>query len=77
MRNVGSAAAKVPAYLIIDPIMAQCVWLAEPTGEGEYAEYRLQRTTKFGAAMPLEILGIELDTSEFGTYAGVKPHRYP
>lgn len=27
--------------------------------------------------MPLEPLGIELDTSEFATYEKVRPHRYP
>lgn len=27
--------------------------------------------------MPLEELGLELDTSEFGTYPDVRPHRYP
>lgn len=71
------AAAKVPAYLIIDPVMAQCVLLTEPTGEGEDADYRCQRTTKFGDVTPLEPIGIELDTSEFETYEKVRPHRYP
>ncbi|PAZ09743.1 hypothetical protein CLM62_45585 [Streptomyces sp. SA15] len=71
------AAAKVPAYLIIDPIMAQCVLFAEPTGDGEDAEYQLQRKTKFGALMPLEALGVELDTTVFDTYKNVKPHRWP
>lgn len=71
------AAGKAPAYLIIDPIMAQCVLLTEPVGEGEEADYRVQRITKFGDPVPLELLGLELDTSEFGTLKGVKPHRRP
>ncbi|MFF5012064.1 Uma2 family endonuclease [Streptomyces sp. NPDC001165] len=71
------AAAKIPAYFIIDPIMGQCVLLTEPTGDGEYADYRCQRITKFGDLTPLEPLGVELDTSEFATYEKVRPHRYP
>ncbi|MER6009744.1 Uma2 family endonuclease [Streptomyces bluensis] len=71
------AAAKIPAYLIIDPVMAQCVLLTEPTGNGDYADYRRQRITKFGDLTPLEPLEIELDTSDFGTFPGVRPHRYP
>ncbi|MEU6369049.1 Uma2 family endonuclease [Streptomyces sp. NPDC046931] len=71
------AAGKVPAYLIVDPVMAQCVLLTNPDGEGERAGYQTQHVTKFGAGLPLAILGIELDTSEFGTFPGVRPHRYP
>lgn len=71
------AAAKVPSYLIIDPVMGQCVLLTEPTGEGEDADYRCQRITKFGDITPLEPIDVELDTSEFETYEKVRPHRYP
>ncbi len=71
------AAAKVPGYLIIDPIMAQCVLLTEPTGTGEDADYRCRRITKFGDVTPLEPIGIELDTGEFATYENVTPHRCP
>ncbi|MFF4543085.1 Uma2 family endonuclease [Streptomyces sp. NPDC001435] len=71
------AAAKIPAYFIIDPVMAQCVLLTEPVGRGEDADYRRQRITKFGDRTPLEPLGLELDTSEFATYENVRPHRYP
>jgi Uma2 family endonuclease len=71
------AAGRIPAYLIVDPIMSQCVLLTKPVGEGEEADYQAQYLTKFGAPLPLEILGIELDTTEFGTFKGVKPHRYP
>ncbi|MFI8346411.1 hypothetical protein [Streptomyces sp. NPDC085596] len=38
---------------------------------------RAQRVTKFGAPLPLETLGVELDTADFGTYKAVRPHRYP
>ncbi|MGW0772208.1 Uma2 family endonuclease [Streptomyces sp. NPDC002835] len=71
------AAGRVPAYLIIDPIMAQCVFLTEPVGSGDKAEYQVQRVTKFGDSVPLDILGIKLDTGEFGTLPGVRPHRWP
>ncbi|MFJ8360122.1 Uma2 family endonuclease [Streptomyces sp. NPDC093984] len=71
------AAGGVPIYLIIDPIVGHCVLLTEPTGTGEEADYQLQRVTKFGAPVPLKPLGIELDTTEFGTYKGIKPHNRP
>ncbi|CQR64136.1 Uma2 family endonuclease [Streptomyces leeuwenhoekii] len=71
------AAGKVPAYLVLDPIMARCVLLTKPAGEGEGADHQTQRVTKSGDPLPLEVLGIELDTSEFGTLPGVRPHRYP
>lgn len=71
------AAGKVPAYLIVDPVMAQCVLLTNPVGEGDGADYQTQHVTKFGAPVPLAILGLELDTSDFGTFPGVRPHRYP
>ncbi|WP_164764612.1 Uma2 family endonuclease [Streptomyces lydicus] len=71
------AAGKVPAYLIIDPIVAHCVLLTEPVGAGEEADYTVQRITKFGDPVPLEPLGVELDTSGFGTLPNVRPHRRP
>ncbi|MEV6594300.1 Uma2 family endonuclease [Streptomyces acidicola] len=71
------AAGKIPAYLILDPIMAHCVLLTKPAGQGEDADYRRQEIIKFGDPLPLEILGLELDTKEFGTFPGVRPHRYP
>lgn len=71
------AAGGVPAYLIIDPVMAHCVLLTEPVGVGEEADYRAQRITKFGAPLPLESLDVELDTTDFGTYKAVRPHRCP
>ncbi|MBD9703321.1 Uma2 family endonuclease [Streptomyces caniscabiei] len=71
------AAGQVPAYLIIDPIMSQCVLLTEPLGAGDAADYQVQRITKFGDPVPLDLLGVELDTSTFGTLPGVRPHRRP
>ncbi|MEU9244647.1 Uma2 family endonuclease [Streptomyces shenzhenensis] len=71
------AAGKVPAYLVLDPIMAQCVLLTRPEGQGEDANYLTQQITKFGDPVMLEVLGAELDTSDFGTFPGVRPHRYP
>ncbi|MBJ7001087.1 Uma2 family endonuclease [Streptomyces sp. CRPSP2-6A1] len=71
------AAAKVLAYLIVDPVMAQCVLFTEPTGHGEDADYRCRRITTFGDSTPLEPVGIELDTSRFAVYENVRPHRCP
>ncbi|MFI0257974.1 Uma2 family endonuclease [Streptomyces sp. NPDC017056] len=71
------AAGKIPAYLVIDPIMAQCVLLTEPTGGGEDADYAVQRITKFGDPVPLDLLGVKLDTGEFQTLPGAKPHSRP
>lgn len=71
------AAGKVPAYLIIDPIVAHCVLLTEPAGAGDEADYTVQRITKFGEPVPLGLLGLELATGEFGTLPNVRPHRRP
>ncbi|MEU6313860.1 Uma2 family endonuclease [Streptomyces sp. NPDC047014] len=71
------AAGRVPAYLIIDPVSAQCVLLTIPVGAGDEADYRAQRVSKFGEPLPLELLGVELDTSEFGTFEGVRARRHP
>ncbi|MEU5080084.1 MULTISPECIES: Uma2 family endonuclease [Streptomyces] len=71
------AAGGIPTYLVIDPIMAQCVLLTKPTGQGEDADYHAQEIIKFGEPVPMDDLGLELDTSEFGTLPDVRPHRYP
>ncbi|MEU9410539.1 Uma2 family endonuclease [Streptomyces sp. NPDC048281] len=71
------AAGKIPAYLILDPIMRHCVLLTKPAGEGEDGDYLSQEIIKFGDPVPLEVLGLELDTTEFGTLPNVRPHRYP
>ncbi len=71
------AAGQIPAYLVIDPIMAHCVLLTNPVGKGEEADYRKQHIVKFGEPLPVEALGLELDTTEFGTFPDVRPHRYP
>jgi Uma2 family endonuclease len=60
------AAGGVPTYLIIDPLVAKCVVLTEPAGVGEQADYRAERTGKFREPVPLDALGLMLDTSEFG-----------
>ncbi|MET9104005.1 MULTISPECIES: Uma2 family endonuclease [Streptomyces] len=71
------AAGKIPVYLIIDPIMAHCVTLTDPVGAGHEADYRAQWITKFGEPVLLDMLGVELDTSDFGTLNGVRRHRLP
>ncbi|GHG92586.1 Uma2 family endonuclease [Streptomyces lanatus] len=71
------AASAVPVYLIIDPIMAHCVLFTDPKGSGEEADYQVQRLSRFGCPVPIECLGIELDTTRFVTFTDVRPHRYP
>lgn len=71
------AAGAISAYLILDPIMGHCVLLTKPTGQGEDADYLCQEVIKFGDPVPLDLLGLELDTREFGIFPNVKPHRYP
>lgn len=61
------AGGGIPTYLIIDPFEAKCVVLTEPFGAGEDADYRGVRTSKFGEPVPLDALGVTLDTTEFGT----------
>lgn len=61
------AGGRIPAYLIIDPFQAKCVVLTEPFGVGEEAGYRNEWTGKFGDPVPLDALGITLDTTDFGT----------
>lgn len=62
----------IPVYLVVDPMKGECVLLAElstatTTGAPEYWS---KRTTKFGDPIPVEALGVTLDTSEFQTYGG-------
>ncbi|MEV5592450.1 Uma2 family endonuclease [Streptomyces sp. NPDC052496] len=79
-RNI-YAAGGIPAYLIIDPTVARCVLLTEPTGAGDDADYAVQRTTKFGAPMPLDLLGVQLSTTAFqplpDTGRRPRPHSRP
>ncbi|MGW4892106.1 Uma2 family endonuclease [Kitasatospora sp. NPDC004240] len=65
------AEGSVPAYLVVDPIKGECLLLAElrtDTASG-VPEYWSKRTTKFGDPVPLDVLGITLETGEFQTYA--------
>lgn len=71
------AAGQVPAYLIIDPSEAECLLLTEPAGTGEDADYKVERRSKFGDPVPLAVLDVELDTSEFGTLPKFKKYRRP
>jgi hypothetical protein len=71
------AAGGIPGYLVVDPIMAHCVLFTSPAGDGDDADYQAQLTVKFGDPLPLELLGLDLGTADFGTCTGVRPHRYP
>ncbi|MBP2050640.1 hypothetical protein J2Z21_003579 [Streptomyces griseochromogenes] len=57
--------------------MAHCVLLTKPAGQGENADYLSQEIIKYDDSVPLEVLGLELGTTEFGTFPNVRPHRYP
>jgi Uma2 family endonuclease len=61
------AAGRVPAYLIIDPLIGRCTFLTEPTGTGDKADYRTQRTSMFGEPVPIDVLNLKLETTEFRT----------
>ncbi|MFF7988272.1 Uma2 family endonuclease [Kitasatospora xanthocidica] len=65
------AEGQIPAYLIVDPIKGVCVLLTEPSraAASGLPDYAVERTAKFGEAIPLDLLGITLDTSEFQAYA--------
>ncbi|MGW3043044.1 Uma2 family endonuclease [Kitasatospora sp. NPDC001159] len=65
------AEGAIPVYLIVDPIKAVCVLLTEPTRSSASGlpDYVSARTTKFGEPIPVDLLGITLDTSEFQTYS--------
>ncbi len=70
-RRVMYAEGEIPAYLIVDPVEGDCVLL---TGLGEATasgvpDYRTERTSRFGEPVPVDVLGVTLDTSEFQTYA--------
>ncbi|MDX3095686.1 Uma2 family endonuclease [Streptomyces sp. ME01-24h] len=67
------AAGKVPVYLIIDPLAAECVVLTEPVGTGDQADYRAERTWKFGETVRLPVVDVALDTSEFQVLPGLTP----
>ncbi|MFF2038891.1 Uma2 family endonuclease [Kitasatospora sp. NPDC058170] len=65
------AEGMIPAYLIVDPIKGVCVLLTElsrPSGTGPQG-YMSERTSKFGEPVPVDVLGIVLDTTDFRTYA--------
>lgn len=71
------AAGHVPAYLIVDPFRAECLLLTEPFGIGERADYKVELVVPFGQPVPLEAVGAELDTSDFGTLPPLKRHTLP
>ncbi|MFE5773052.1 Uma2 family endonuclease [Streptomyces sp. NPDC056485] len=71
------AAGRVPAYLIIDPFYAGCLLLTKPEGRGDDADYQEELRVPFGSPVPLDVLGIELETVEFGTMPKIKRHHRP
>ncbi|MCG6493556.1 Uma2 family endonuclease [Kitasatospora sp. A2-31] len=64
------AGGAIPAYLIVDPIKGVCVLLTEPsrTTASGLPDYLSERTSKFGEPVPVDLLGVTLDTTEFRTY---------
>ncbi|MFJ2594570.1 Uma2 family endonuclease [Streptomyces erythrochromogenes] len=77
MKRALYAAGKVPAYLIIDPFHAGCLLLTKPEGAGDDADYQEELRVPFGSPVTLDVLGIELETGEFGTLPKFKRHRRP
>jgi len=72
------AAGRIPGYLIIDPMEAQCVLLTEPQGKGDEADYMVERIVAFADPVPLgDLLDIKLDTGEFRTLPPLKRRRRP
>ncbi|TWG00101.1 Uma2 family endonuclease [Kitasatospora viridis] len=61
----------IPAYLIVDPLRGGCVLLSEPRTDapGGEPDYLLERSAGFGDPLPVDVLGLILDTSEFQTYS--------
>ncbi|MCX4685512.1 Uma2 family endonuclease [Kitasatospora purpeofusca] len=61
----------IPVYLIVDPIKGLCVLLTEPArgAASGLPDYVAERTTKFGEPVPVDLLGITLDTTEFRPYS--------
>ncbi|MFF0409581.1 Uma2 family endonuclease [Kitasatospora sp. NPDC004745] len=63
------AGGMIPVYLIVDPTKGECLMLTEPrtaTASG-VPDYWSGRTTKFGDPIPVDVLGMTLETGEFGT----------
>ncbi len=71
------AAGRVPAYLIIDPMAAECWLLTDPYGEAENADFRGESISKFGEPVSLDLLGITLDTTGFPTLPDIRRYRRP
>jgi Uma2 family endonuclease len=59
------AAAGVPVYLIVDPSAAECRVLTDPYGRGVCADYRSQRTWKYGETLFLPEVDAGIDTACF------------
>lgn len=65
------AEGTIPAYLIVDPVDGVCVLLTEP-GEAPTTrtpDYLAERTSRFGDPVPVAVLDVMLDTSDFQTYS--------
>lgn len=60
----------IPAYLIVDPIEGRCVLLTELDGGAGTGQprYMSERTSKFGDPVPVDALGVTLDTADFQRY---------
>ncbi|MFD9126279.1 Uma2 family endonuclease [Kitasatospora sp. NPDC059571] len=64
------AAGGIPAYPVVDPLQGECTLLTEPTEENAKGlpDHLSARTSRFGATVLLDVLGIILDTTEFQTF---------
>ncbi|MGW6915575.1 hypothetical protein ACWGB8_17410 [Kitasatospora sp. NPDC054939] len=61
----------IPAYLIVDPIKGVCVLLTElgQVSAPGATRYMSERTSKFGEPVPVDVLGVTLETGDFQTCA--------
>ncbi|MFF1785439.1 Uma2 family endonuclease [Kitasatospora sp. NPDC058243] len=63
------AGGTIKAYLIVDPFKGECLLLTEPdtaTASG-VPDYAVGQPFKFGDPVRVDVLGVTLDTGEFGT----------
>jgi Uma2 family endonuclease len=66
------AEGTIPAYLIVDPIEGVCMLLTEPSDDemlSRLPDYRSERTSRFGRPIPIDVLGLTLETTDFQRYA--------
>jgi Uma2 family endonuclease len=61
----------IAAYLVVDPLKGECLLLTEPTTDaaGGVPDYLNAQPSKFGDPIPVDVLGLTLDTDDFQIYS--------